>query len=89
MAFVQKAEATAPLRGTAPARAHGLGRRHYLRAAQVVHLRLRFAEPVPGPLLMGRGRYFGLGVLVPDGDGGSDRGSDSHDVVLAETGEMP
>lgn len=30
-----------------------------------VHADIRFAEPVRGPLLLGAGRYFGLGLCVP------------------------
>lgn len=30
-----------------------------------VHADLRFAEPVRGPLLLGAGRYFGLGLCLP------------------------
>jgi CRISPR-associated protein Csb2 len=29
------------------------------------HVRLTFAEPVRGPILLGAGRYFGLGLLRP------------------------
>jgi CRISPR-associated protein Csb2 len=40
------------------------------------HLRLTFAEPIRGPVLLGRARHFGLGLLIPaedeaDRDGGS------------------
>lgn len=30
------------------------------------HMRLTFAQPVRGPLLIGRARHFGLGLCVPD-----------------------
>jgi CRISPR-associated protein Csb2 len=30
-----------------------------------VHAEIRFAEPVGGPVLIGAGRYFGLGLCVP------------------------
>ena len=33
-----------------------------------VHVRVRFGEPVRGPLLAGRGRYFGLGLFRPEED---------------------
>jgi CRISPR-associated protein Csb2 len=33
-----------------------------------VHAVLRFARPVRGPMLIGRGRYFGLGLLRPEVD---------------------
>jgi CRISPR-associated protein Csb2 len=31
----------------------------------LVHVRLQFAEPVRGPILIGAGRYHGLGLLAP------------------------
>lgn len=34
---------------------------------QRVHVRLRFASPVRGPVLAGRGRFRGIGVFVPEG----------------------
>jgi CRISPR-associated protein Csb2 len=30
-----------------------------------VHADIQFAEPVSGPLLLGAGRYFGLGLCLP------------------------
>lgn len=33
------------------------------------HLRITFASPVAGPVLLGRARHFGLGLFVPDLDG--------------------
>ncbi|HWO26218.1 MAG TPA: type I-U CRISPR-associated protein Csb2 [Kofleriaceae bacterium] len=35
----------------------------------LVHARLRFDEPVRGPVLVGAGRYQGLGLLLPDNSG--------------------
>jgi CRISPR-associated protein Csb2 len=35
----------------------------------LVHARLRFDEPVRGPMLVGAGRYQGLGLLLPDDNG--------------------
>lgn len=32
----------------------------------LVHARLRFDEPVRGPVLLGAGRYLGLGLFLPD-----------------------
>lgn len=52
-----------PLRGVPPASAfvaRGTGHR--------THARLQFVDPVRGPMLVGRGRYFGLGLLRPGGD---------------------
>lgn len=49
-----------PMRGVPPAGAFvGRGPGHR------THARLRFDTPVRGPLLVGRGRYFGLGLLHP------------------------
>jgi CRISPR-associated protein Csb2 len=35
-----------------------------------VHAEIRFAEPVRGPVLLGAGRYFGLGLCLPARDPG-------------------
>jgi CRISPR-associated protein Csb2 len=35
-------------------------------AGHRVHAVLRFTQPVRGPMLIGRGRYFGLGLLRPE-----------------------
>lgn len=34
----------------------------------LTHVRVSFAEPVSGPVLLGAGRYLGLGLLRPEGD---------------------
>jgi CRISPR-associated protein Csb2 len=34
----------------------------------LVHARISFAEPVRGPILLGAGRYLGLGLMRPIGD---------------------
>jgi len=34
-------------------------------ARRLVHARVRFTEPVAGPLVLGSGRYFGLGLMRP------------------------
>jgi CRISPR-associated protein Csb2 len=36
----------------------------------LTHVRLTFAEPVGGPVLLGAGRYVGLGLLRPERDDG-------------------
>ncbi len=36
----------------------------------LVHARLVFAEPVRGPLLLGAGRHFGLGLMLPFAEDG-------------------
>jgi CRISPR-associated protein Csb2 len=37
----------------------------YLRASPRFHVRLTFRAPVCGPIVLGRGRYVGLGLLRP------------------------
>lgn len=37
----------------------------YLRASPRLHIRVTLPSPVAGPLLVGRGRYVGLGLLRP------------------------
>lgn len=36
-----------------------------------VHAMIEFQMPVPGPVLIGAGRYFGLGLCLPDSGGAS------------------
>jgi len=40
------------------------GRKKYLRNT-LCHVSIEFAEPVSGPLLLGRGQHFGLGLFAP------------------------
>jgi CRISPR-associated protein Csb2 len=42
-----------------------LGQRDYLKKSHMAHLRLCWKREVPGPILLGRGRYFGLGAMLP------------------------
>lgn len=56
--------------GTGPAQPNGRGFRGWivserLGTRSLVHARIRFAAPVRGPLLLGAGRHFGLGLLLP------------------------
>lgn len=37
----------------------------YLRQSPRFHIRVSFSEPVPGPIIVGRGRYVGFGLLRP------------------------
>lgn len=37
----------------------------YLRASPRLHIRVNFQEPVSGPIVVGRGRYVGFGLLRP------------------------
>jgi CRISPR-associated protein Csb2 len=34
-----------------------------------VHVELHFRDPVAGPILLGAGRYFGLGLCRPRSEG--------------------
>jgi CRISPR-associated protein Csb2 len=52
-------------KGGAETRRIHLGQRDYLKKSQFTHLKLSWEREVPGPLLLGRGRYFGLGVMLP------------------------
>jgi CRISPR-associated protein Csb2 len=53
------------LGGCADSRRHSLGQRSYLRRSYVTHVRVTWPRRVPGPILLGRGRYFGLGAMLP------------------------
>lgn len=37
----------------------------YLRESPRLHVRVKFREAVPGPLIVGRGRYVGFGLMRP------------------------
>jgi len=52
------------LQGSAPANKFPAFRQG-TNARRLVHARVRFAEPVAGPLVLGSGRYFGLGLMRP------------------------
>lgn len=57
-----------PLRGVPPSRAFhivqpGTGER--FRNHYIAHVVLEFDQPVKGPVLIGAGRYFGLGLFAP------------------------
>jgi CRISPR-associated protein Csb2 len=54
--------------GAAASRAYGLGTRAYLAGRYVTHLEIAWERPVPGPILLGAGRHFGLGLLLPRPD---------------------
>ena len=54
--------------GGAESRRHRLGNRAYLQGRYIAHLRLAWDRPVPGPILLGSGRHFGLGLMLPDRD---------------------
>jgi CRISPR-associated protein Csb2 len=60
------------LTGVAPVPAFRLQRKRDERPRWGVHATLRFAEKVRGPVLLGAGRYFGLGLLRPDREGGAE-----------------
>lgn len=52
-----------------PAGAYG---RQGLPAGLRVHIELEFSAPTRGPVMVGRGRYFGVGLLKPVSDGGAE-----------------
>jgi CRISPR-associated protein Csb2 len=53
------------LKGSQPVPAFRLQRKPGERARWGVHAMLTFREKVRGPVLLGAGRYFGLGLLQP------------------------
>lgn len=53
------------LTGSSKAWQHRLGQRDYLARHHIAHLRIEWPRRVPGPIALGRGRYFGLGVMLP------------------------
>ena len=53
------------LAGARASRAYGLGTRTYLAGRYVAHLELGWDRPIPGPILLGAGRHFGLGLMLP------------------------
>lgn len=59
------ASSTSWLIGGADISKHHLGGRHYLAQSYIAHLRLTWSHRVPGPIILGRGRYFGLGIMLP------------------------
>jgi CRISPR-associated protein Csb2 len=64
-----KAGMSSPLIGSTESRAHGLGTRAYLAGRYITHLEIAWERPVPGPILLGAGRHFGLGLLLPSRSG--------------------
>ena len=48
---------------------HGLGTRTYLAGRYITHLEIAWERPVPGPILLGAGRHFGLGLMLPSATG--------------------
>jgi CRISPR-associated protein Csb2 len=58
-----------PLRGAAGLRdLVPFQRDGHPRPRRLVHARVRFSTPVVGPLVLGAGRHFGLGLCAPVGD---------------------
>jgi CRISPR-associated protein Csb2 len=54
------------LAGVPPVPAFRLQRKQDERARWGVHASITFSQPVKGPVLLGAGRYFGLGLLRPE-----------------------
>lgn len=59
----------AALKGVPPAGAFRLRRSKEEPARWAVHVRVEFGESVQGPVLLGAGRYFGMGLMRPERDG--------------------
>lgn len=57
-----------PLRGVPAARDFYLNGRW---RGLVTHMVLEFRDPIPGPVLLGRGRHFGMGFFAPLDTGGA------------------
>ena len=45
-----------------------------LASRQLIHAVIRFADPVDGPVILGAGRFVGLGLCRPINDGAADAG---------------
>lgn len=60
------------LEGVPPVPAFRLQRADEQRARWGVHARLEFATAVRGPIVLGAGRYFGLGFMRPEREDKSD-----------------
>ena len=58
--------------GVSPVPAFRLQRTGEERARWGVHARLEFEEAVRGPILLGSGRFFGMGLMRPDWEGRTD-----------------
>jgi len=54
------------LKGVSPVPAFRLRRSNEDRARWGVHANIEFLNPVRGPVLLGAGRYFGLGLMRPE-----------------------
>jgi CRISPR-associated protein Csb2 len=52
-------------RGTSNSHEFSLGHRNYLGKNYIAHLRMEWPHEMSGPIVLGRGRYFGLGVMLP------------------------
>ena len=51
--------------GTRPAPAYRISQDDYLNQTLRCHVEVRFHQALPGPLVLGRGRYAGLGLCLP------------------------
>lgn len=52
------------LRGAEDALLYRPGAPHYLANCTMYHMRIRWNQPMPGPIVLGSGRYCGLGVFA-------------------------
>jgi CRISPR-associated protein Csb2 len=60
--------------GVPPVPAFRLRRTDEERPRWGIHARIEFAKPVRGPVLLGAGRYFGLGLMRPEPEAPNGRG---------------
>jgi CRISPR-associated protein Csb2 len=56
------------LRGGEDARRYRPKQPHYLANCTMYHMRIRWKHPMPGPIVLGSGRFCGLGVFATFGD---------------------
>jgi CRISPR-associated protein Csb2 len=62
------------MEGVPPVPAFRLLRKNAERPRWGIHARLEFAAPVRGPVVLGAGRYFGLGLMRPEQEQQNERG---------------
>lgn len=68
--------------GVPPARAFHTAPDSFHGRRYIAHVRLRFAEPVRGPILLGAGRHFGMGLFAPLAENGADESVRTHDDAV-------
>jgi CRISPR-associated protein Csb2 len=56
------------LRGAEDVKCYQPKQPHYLANCTMYHMRIRWKHPMPGPIILGSGRFCGLGVFAAFGD---------------------